>query len=246
MNFVRYSLWVLALGTSLAACTTDVDPDPVATSTDSLSRARWCAGPRDLECREGQFCGGILGLCPSERFYGVCRPEPEACPDIFDPVCGCDGNTYSNRCYAHAAGVSADHAGECERTTGPACGGFPGTPCPGQGDCVDDPEDECDPEQGGADCGGLCECNAIGLCVEGHRWDSSPFVCGCVPEANPCSTVLCPPDTQCVVEDGNAVCKPSAGEACGDTVCGPGLECCNASCGICTPPDGVCIQIACD
>jgi hypothetical protein len=246
MNFVRYSLLALALGTSLAACTAEVDSDPVASSTESLSRFSWCAGPRDLECREGQFCRDVLGRCPSERFHGICRPRPEACPDIFDPVCGCDGNTYPNRCDAHAAGVAVEHAGECERPTGPACGGFPGTPCPGQGDCVDDPADDCDPEQGGADCGGLCECNAIGLCVEGQHWDSSPFVCGCVPDLNPCSVVLCPPDTQCIVEGGNAVCEPITGEACGDAVCGPGLECCNASCGICTPPNGVCIQIACD
>jgi len=37
----------------------------------------------------------------------------------------------------------------------------------------------------------------------------------------------------------------SAGEACGPTVCPSGEVCCNASCGICTPPGGVCIQIAC-
>ena len=34
-------------------------------------------------------------------------------------------------------------------------------------------------------------------------------------------------------------------EACGDSVCGAGEVCCNASCGICTPPDGVCIQVVC-
>jgi hypothetical protein len=37
-----------------------------------------------------------------------------------------------------------------------------------------------------------------------------------------------------------------AGQACGDTVCGEGLECCNASCGWCVPPGQYCIQIACD
>lgn len=38
--------------------------------------------------------------------------------------------------------------------------------------------------------------------------------------------------------------KPE-GEACGSTTCGAGLVCCNASCGICTKPDMVCIQRAC-
>jgi hypothetical protein len=126
----------------------------------------------------------------------------------------------------------------------PFCGGIAGFPCPGAGDCVDDPGDDCDPTRGGADCGGICECRAIGLCIQGFHWDASPSICGCVPDVNPCATVLCAPGQLCTVQDGKAVCV--GGEACGDVTCGPGLECCNASCGICTPPDGACIQIACE
>jgi hypothetical protein len=33
---------------------------------------------------------------------------------------------------------------------------------------------------------------------------------------------------------------------CGDRTCGAGTVCCNASCGICTAPGNVCIQIACE
>jgi hypothetical protein len=35
-------------------------------------------------------------------------------------------------------------------------------------------------------------------------------------------------------------------ETCGNTVCPAGQTCCNASCGICTPPGWACTQIACD
>jgi hypothetical protein len=101
---------------------------------------------------------------------------------------------------------------------GPFCGGIAGIACPGAGVCLDDPSDDCDPRAGGADCGGVCHCQAVGVCTNGMHWDDSADVCGCVADENPC----------------------------GDVTCAPGLVCCNASCGICTPPGEVCIQIACD
>jgi hypothetical protein len=106
---------------------------------------------------------------------------------------------------------------------GEFCGGIAGIPCPDGSSCVDDPSDDCDPRTGGADCGGIC-----------------------VPGTNPCAAALCPVQTECVVRDGEAVCVPIGGEPCGERTCGAGMVCCNASCGICTPPGGACIQVACD
>jgi len=36
-----------------------------------------------------------------------------ACPEIYRPVCGCDGFSYSNACEASRFGVSVDYEGTC-------------------------------------------------------------------------------------------------------------------------------------
>jgi hypothetical protein len=101
---------------------------------------------------------------------------------------------------------------------GPRCGGIAGIPCAGGGTCEDDPGDSCDPRRGGADCGGICACRVIADCSNGTIWDPSPSVCACL---------------------------PAKAEKCGSKTCPSGQVCCNASCGICTPPGNACIQIAC-
>lgn len=74
-------------------------------------------------------CGGLLGIqCPSEK--QVCIDNPWTCSQ------------------------AVDCAGICVYPT--FCGGIAGFPCPKGQTCVDDPRDDCDPNNGGADCGGLC------------------------------------------------------------------------------------------
>ena len=64
----------------------------------------------NAECRNDEFCEFAEGTCEPD---GECAERPEVCPELFAPVCGCDGETYGNACEASAAGVSIDQDGEC-------------------------------------------------------------------------------------------------------------------------------------
>ena len=74
-----------------------------------------CGGFIGLPCPDGQICDiDVPNACNGADLPGVCRTQPEACADVWDPVCGCNGVTYGNDCERLMAGAQLDHAGACE------------------------------------------------------------------------------------------------------------------------------------
>lgn len=86
----------------LAACQGKKGPDVV------------CGGIAGKACPGGQFCDLAAGRCGGADQQGVCATKPESCNQRIEPVCGCDGKSYSNDCMRQMAGVQKDHDGECK------------------------------------------------------------------------------------------------------------------------------------
>jgi hypothetical protein len=88
-------------------CKTDADcnaPVPRALKIEELVEASF------------RFCQDEDGVCKPP---GHCTNKTQICSDVVEPVCGCDGKTYSNDCRRLAAGVSLKSQGECAKPAGP-------------------------------------------------------------------------------------------------------------------------------
>ena len=88
-----------------------------------------CGTVAGLKCGYGEFCEFPPGTCYVSDNAGACTAtcDPYDCPHVTDPVCGCDGQTYSNSCIAKCEQVQIDHYGAC---TPPHCDGSGGSSAP--------------------------------------------------------------------------------------------------------------------
>lgn len=93
---------------------------------------RACGGFAGGGCSNSEFCDFGRNTCGATDEQGTCRPRPNACDDVLDRVCACDGVIHTNECDANVAGVDLNANGSCPTMGGRFACGFRTCATPGQ------------------------------------------------------------------------------------------------------------------
>jgi hypothetical protein len=86
-----------------------------------ICEPKTCGGIAGTPCPPGELCDLPAGECHGADLQGVCVDTSGACPEVYQPVCGCDGVTYPNDCARRAAQAQKAHDGKCNLPCADAC-----------------------------------------------------------------------------------------------------------------------------
>ncbi len=137
----------------------DAGTDAGTSQPDAGNPPMSCGGhrPNPPMCPSGYKCVDDPNTCSmAVDCPGICVVDPDRiviCGGFTpNPIsCGAGEICIDN---PTTASMALDAPGICVRKV--FCGGIAGVQCPGAYTCVDDPSDSCNPNQGGADCSGMC------------------------------------------------------------------------------------------
>jgi hypothetical protein len=91
-----------------------------------------CGGLGGFQCEADEWCDyPDDAFCGGDDSTGVCLPRPQACTFEGPQVCACDGQVYTNACFAQMAGMDVSTPPQC----GTPCGGESGQTCSGDEYC---------------------------------------------------------------------------------------------------------------
>ena len=137
---------------------------------------------------------GDMGVCmslPGDQVAGSSEVAPAY-------QCSCaDGTTSSGSSCASTSAIVPE-----------PCGGFAGTSCSDKSmECIDDPSDSCNPEDGGADCIGICVATCGGFTTGPQPGCPNGFICTNNPNTPDCLLAadcvgVCSPLPTCKLSDG--------------------------------------------